>query len=243
MLSVFKDLEDGERSSSKTQQPIGSIISNARKAKDWSRSKLSEETGITESSLVRYELAGIEEEGQYPPSPKLALICIALEIEPMLALVGCLPPKLSGYFEDQNFHNKWDYIHPQMDWMEKEYTQAIKDNMLLKNFVELVLENLNEANLDKSEKWLVKEGKEIVKRHNDFEARMMQIGVFGIPMGAFFMPSDTTNQEGNSWIFNLSNTGVIDENNYSSGLLNRSLNYYAKRFKGLSEQYGNKIKE
>ena len=75
------------------QTPLGELLLSARQQRGWSRAKLSRETGIGENSLVRYEKAGIEEDGQFPPSSKLAVLCMCLEISSHEALLSCMTPE------------------------------------------------------------------------------------------------------------------------------------------------------
>lgn len=90
---------------SATQTPFGSILSSARQQRGWSRARLSKESGISENSIVRYEKAGIEADGQFPPAPKLAALCFTLGISTSDALLGCLP---ANEFDEFVKHSKPD---------------------------------------------------------------------------------------------------------------------------------------
>jgi transcriptional regulator with XRE-family HTH domain len=72
------------------QNPLGKVLLSARQKLGWSRARVSKEAGIGENSVVRYEKAGIEEGGQYPPAGRLAALAYALDIEPAEALASCL---------------------------------------------------------------------------------------------------------------------------------------------------------
>jgi len=60
---------------------VGSMIWRAREEKGVSRAQLAKTTGISQNSLAKYEKAG-EEDGQYPPLPKMALLCKELNLDP-----------------------------------------------------------------------------------------------------------------------------------------------------------------
>jgi len=75
------------------QDKLGDILSSARLQMGWSRARLSKATGISENSIVRYEKAGVSEDGQYPPAPKLAALTFALGLNAVDVMMGCLSPK------------------------------------------------------------------------------------------------------------------------------------------------------
>lgn len=60
---------------------LGQLIRGARERKGWSRAKLSELSGISYNSMVKYELAGADG-GQYPSLRNMAQLCQLLEIDP-----------------------------------------------------------------------------------------------------------------------------------------------------------------
>ena len=72
------------------QYPFGEVLLSARLQRGWSRAELANSSGVGENSIVRYEKAGLEDGGQYPPAPKLAALCLALNIDFEDALLGCL---------------------------------------------------------------------------------------------------------------------------------------------------------
>lgn len=65
------------------RQTVGGMIWRAREKKGISRAHLAKVTGISQNSLAKYEKAG-EEDGQYPPLPKMALLCKELELDPRI---------------------------------------------------------------------------------------------------------------------------------------------------------------
>ncbi len=72
------------------ERTLGKMIRAARKNKGMSRGHLAQLAQISPNSLSKYELAG-EPDGQFPPLPKMALICMALDIDPREALYCSLP--------------------------------------------------------------------------------------------------------------------------------------------------------
>tara|TARA_R110000787_G_scaffold16622_47_gene51577 strand:- start:37981 stop:38928 length:948 start_codon:yes stop_codon:yes gene_type:complete len=114
------------------QVPFGELLTKARLDAGLSRAQLAKETGVSENSLQRYEKAGIEDDGQYPPSPKMAKLCFHLGINPWMALFGSL--------EEHDFYEYRAHVviheasaHPDFNYMMDQYLQVLKDNDVLKS--------------------------------------------------------------------------------------------------------------
>jgi transcriptional regulator with XRE-family HTH domain len=112
------------------QIPLGELLTKARLDKNMSRAKLAKETGLSENSLVRYEKAGLEKDGQYPPSPKLAILCFELGISPLSALLGCLD-RTDFWVASLKTSEEWLMGHPQHLYLEDQYHAMKEDNQIL----------------------------------------------------------------------------------------------------------------
>jgi transcriptional regulator with XRE-family HTH domain len=66
---------------SATITTVGELIAAARGQKGMTRTKLAEISRISPNSMAKYEKAG-QDDGKYPPLPKLVRICEILEIDP-----------------------------------------------------------------------------------------------------------------------------------------------------------------
>lgn len=221
------------------QKPLGVMLFDARKEKGWSRAYLSTATGINANSIAKYEQAGIDEDdGRFPTSPKLSILCLALEIDPMQAMLACVPKNDYGMYEQEARNQTNEYDHPQTTWLAGQMETALRENMLLKNFCELLMANIDTSDMDANEKWLAEEGAKLVGDYHNLEARMLQIGVFNLPFGAFTMPSGCSDEDNVSWMYNLQSKAVADEKTPMPLFIQKSLDWYAKSFVRLAEQYG-----
>lgn len=156
------------------QTPLGELLTKARLEKRLSRAGVAKETGITEASLVRYEKAGIEADGQFPPSPKLAALCFFLGIPPIKALFGCL-----------NYPDFWKYKgetwesdvmhHPDHDFLGDEYIDLLKENRRLRAFIKLLLDP-NDAKGEEYFFWMKKEVQQIFDKRFEIEERWEREG-------------------------------------------------------------------
>ncbi len=118
--------------------PLGDLIVRARTERGISRSKLAEMTGISENSLVKYEKAGVEPDGQFPPSPKLSAICAVLLITPVEALLGCLEgDEWEQYYYEST--QKWVEGHPGYKLAMREIRDLAFENRLLVEAVRVIL--------------------------------------------------------------------------------------------------------
>ncbi len=116
------------------QVPLGELLLNARLAMRLSRADVAKATGINENSLTRYERAGLDDEGQYPPSPKLAMLCFFLRLHPLRMLLSCLSYgdywHVKGVVSEEKFH--WETGHPDYDYMTGEVFRLRAQNDLLR---------------------------------------------------------------------------------------------------------------
>ncbi|MBL4800559.1 MAG: helix-turn-helix transcriptional regulator [Emcibacter sp.] len=118
----------------KKQIPLGELLLKARLNKKLSRAYVCKEANISENSLVRYEKAGIDKNGKYPPAPKLASLCFLLEISPMDALLGSLE---GNDFFDKVARSSVEqiYKHPAYRELYDEHNNILHENMLMKSIV------------------------------------------------------------------------------------------------------------
>jgi len=117
--------------------PLGELLLNARLERRLSRADVGKMAGISENSLARYERAGIEKDGQYPPSPKLAALCFALQIPPIRALLGCLP-------EEEYFGQKGTFYddlndHPDFEYLNQQHFALIQENRVLGELLKIII--------------------------------------------------------------------------------------------------------
>ena len=75
-------------------ETLGDVLLYVRKKTlGWSRAELTKRTGIPSNSISKYELAG-RQGGQYPPIPKLTLLCAIMEIDVRVLLSYSVKEKL-----------------------------------------------------------------------------------------------------------------------------------------------------
>lgn len=228
------------------QVPLGQLLLDARKEKGWSRAKLAEETGINPSSIVRYEQAGMDGEdageAQFPPSTKLAKLCLSLGVDPLQALLGCLSAEeYSRKYEHKSLEHVWQHNQPQQKWVEEQLDNVTRDLMLLRSFISHFLPHIDRSNLPEDLLWLLEHGESELDRIAELEVRMLQLGVFILPMGSFLMPGGVTDEIGEHWIFDFGKPGVIQSSKYemAGSIVRRSLQNYAERFVQLAYQLEN----
>jgi hypothetical protein len=142
---------------------------------------------------LRYERAGVESDGQYPPSPKLAKLCFELDISPLKALLACLPPDdyWKYYFETAEDPQT---DHPMFDFLGDQFAQLASDNRTLRVLLERMIQDPPPAP-DSAEaemlEHLKKEARKIFnaqKRFEDaahmmFSEKKLEMQGFGIPGG------------------------------------------------------------
>jgi transcriptional regulator with XRE-family HTH domain len=154
------------------QTPFGEVLQSARVRRAWSRAKVAEETGIGQNSIVRYEKAGIEPDGQYPPASKIGSICFALGIPPEDALYACLSQSdFEKYATEAQSEDAYGY--PLFRAMAEEGVSMAQENVKLRTMVRMFLLAMDgEVEMtDEAANWIREEfhkfGYEIQKDEND----------------------------------------------------------------------------
>lgn len=166
------------------QIPLGELLFNARTALGWSRQKLADvcneyEKTISSNSIVRYEKAGSDDpDGQYPTSPKLAILCFVLRIDPSQALWACLSEK---HYKHASHDEGFVEDHPQVSWLMHQFEQLLKDNYQLRSalFTVLKLENdcgFDFGDADEERNWIINSAINTMSRNEDYIERMMLNG-------------------------------------------------------------------
>lgn len=215
------------------QKALGDLLFDARKERNWSRADLEEATGVNASSIAKYENAGKTADGQYPKAPILAKLCLALNVDPLQVMLACLPPQDFGMYEKVS---DYQYRTPGFSWLEEQLKTALLDATFLRSCLREVLPLLSQKALTDHQRWFVENAENIMERHADFEARTAQLGLVSLPTIDLHMPSSVSDDEQLSWVFNLSEKGVMNE--HQNYFVSRSLNYYAERFTALAQQFG-----
>lgn len=169
---------DADQTEQSGDNPLGEILLAARERAGWSRAELSKRTKIGQNSIVRYEKAGIdEEEGQYPPSYKLAILCWHLKIRPSKALIACLPPRYrqEGYAA---FHDPVG--HPMHDFMKAQYQELLHENHMYRVLFSKLFGPKPEKNSLAYERllWLIGAAKEMHASQTRFDNIMTEKGQF-----------------------------------------------------------------
>jgi len=223
------------------QKSLGDLLRDAREEMEWTRARLSDATNIGTSSIVRYELAGKEPEGQYPKAPTLAKLCIALKLDPLQVMLSCIPAHEYGVYEGLSNQEAWKNNHPQYQWLDQQLQSVTKDLMLLRSFISHFIPHIDRENLPDDLHWLLDKGETELDRISDLEARMLQLGVFILPFGHFLMPGGGTDEIGEHWIFDFGKPGVIQTGKHQKAamIVDRTLKHYAERFAHLAHQFEN----
>lgn len=118
--------------------PLGEILTKARFDKRMTRAEVAREAGISENSLVRYEKAGIEKDGQFPPSPKLAKLCFVLDIPPLKALLGCLDDDDYDDYRGRTWE-EWLMGHPDYEYLTNQWFAVVRENFKLTQALKTLL--------------------------------------------------------------------------------------------------------
>ena len=215
------------------QMAFGTLLFNARKAKGWTREELRDKCGVGISSIVRYERAGIDETGQYPRATTLAVLCITLEIDPLEAIMSCLPPRDFATAEGLSREQLGVLSHPQTRWLEGQFKKAVLDCTMYRSCLEQLLPAISDDDLSEDLRWLKNAILPVMKRHHEFEARMLQLGIYFVPTDDFILPGGHSDDDNASWAYDLSEGGIIDENSpdpkYRDVMVERSLRTIADR--------------
>lgn len=115
------------------QIPLGTLLTQARLEKKLSRAEVAQGAGIAENSLVRYEKAGLEDDGQFPPGPKLAALCFFLEIPPEKAMWSCLDEKSYWQYREVTWADAV-CVHPEYVFITDENVELRRRLQLFRAF-------------------------------------------------------------------------------------------------------------
>jgi|GEM_PF-4172320 len=163
------------------QVSLGNTLSEARASKGWTRLHLSKLSGINPSSIAKYEQAGnIDEDGRYPNSQKLAILCFHLGIAPSKVLWASLP---NDEYWDVAINEGPDVRdHPHFAFIEGQYESLIKENRFLREASKMLLGiEVREFPYDNEDaKWVRSELRSVISRQEDFESRMLQWGALDV---------------------------------------------------------------
>ncbi len=192
------------------QIPLGELLLTARLAKKLSRAQLAEQVGISENSLVRYEKAGFDKDGQFPPSSKLAMLCFKLGISPRKALLGCLSEdEYWNYETDEDFHDSGVGL-----WLGEQYEALVKDNYFLRSVLKSLLGPVPVKGSWEAEQieWMILQLDSMFLRQESFERRMKEYGGSnpGID-GGYSVPGKQLSDSDDRWIFDYRITGELPE--------------------------------
>ena len=121
------------------QVPFGELLLNARLERRLSRAQVSKATGISEHSLAKYEKAGLEEGGQFPPAPKLASLCFFLGIKPIKAMYSCLSDDEYWMYKAKLWEDEL-IDHPDNDYLSHQYFALLHDNRKLSVLLKTILD-------------------------------------------------------------------------------------------------------
>lgn len=187
------------------QVPFGKLLTDARIEKNLSRAELARQTGIAENSLIRYEKAGLDKDGQYPPAQKLAKLCLHLELPSSKAIWSCLTTEDFVEYEGELFDDMMDHPHQllmteQMDYLERE-NQGLRES--LRYFVDDIFGEehpLNEVVRD----WIRKSIRPVINGYLDYENRMVAMGIF-VPFERRSFHSVGGQQPDRQWPFDRKN--------------------------------------
>lgn len=174
------------------QIPLGELLTKARLDKNMSRAQLAKETGFSENSLVRYEKAGLEKDGQYPPSPKLAKLCFMLDISPLTAMFSSLSRDEFWEFKPYTSEN-WLMDHPDHEYLLEQWFVLVKENYKLRTTLKIMLGPDPEPGSYKEDtrEWMKSEARRIIKLQEAFYQRIAE--TFNVPKPdpvSFHTPGD-----------------------------------------------------
>lgn len=201
-MSSHKDIRNLRK-----QKPLGELLFEARRNLDMSRPELSRLTGINENSIVRYEKAGIDEDGTYPPAPKLAAICFHLSISPTEAFWSCLSPKQFEQAEMETYHELVD--HPSQQYLNAQYENLLKENRFLREAASCLLIAEENSLYDADDiDWFRKELRRLIRRQEDFEARMLQWGCASLEISGIHTPGPDSPE---AWVHNSALSGQLSK--------------------------------
>jgi transcriptional regulator with XRE-family HTH domain len=194
-------------------RPLGELLLKARLEKKLSRAQLSKKLGISENTLVRYEKAGLEDDGQYPQGSKLAVLCFELDISPQKALFGCLSEDQYWMAEGKIWEDKI-MDHPSYVWQESQNIALLKDNYFLRNVLKkLIIEPIpvKDSFQEEEMEWMMLQLESIFYRQESFERRYEEIkGCSPLESGGLGSPGKDLNQSQDwRWIWDYRVAGEI----------------------------------
>ncbi len=194
------------------RKKLGTLLIERRIEQGLSRAEVARQARIAENSLARYEKAG-EEKGQFPPPTNLARLCMVLRLDIEQALLACLDDE--DYWHLRAFTMVGNTPrHPDAIWMERQYVQALRDCNVMRSALELFLPLINPDNtgLNGEMRWLLERVKEVVGRHEDFEARMLQMGFYWFDVSRDVpLPNQMSKEENTNWVYELERRGTLDD--------------------------------
>ncbi|MFD2204674.1 helix-turn-helix domain-containing protein [Kiloniella antarctica] len=175
------------------QIPLGELLTMARLEKGLSRAQLAKETNVSENSIVRYEKAGLEKDGQYPPSQKLAALCFCLGISPLTALLSSLERDDYWMYYGET-DQEWLMSHPAHSYLSEQWFALTRDNQLLREMLKVFLcpekaaENFHEDDIE----WMKEEARKVIEVQDKFESKMIDLGLFSPTQRTLSTPGDPT---------------------------------------------------
>ena len=116
---------------------------------------MSKETGIGENSIVRYEKAGLEEDGQYPTSTKLAALTFSLGLSHAEVLLSCLSKTDFDKYASDLIDNDSYGLPLYRSFIEESIVYAHENAKLLMMLRVFLLEREGELEVtDEAENWI-----------------------------------------------------------------------------------------
>ncbi len=154
---------------------LGKILRQGREAKGYTRHELSWRSGVSQNSIVRYERAGIDEDGQIPPANKLAKLAIELGLDPLILLQA----SLSGadqFVAGNEF--KINRGNPYLTYIKDQYLTLLHENHLMRTFLQDLLSPKQEGHGNKSLLEKLDMVVQIFNAQSNFENKMIKSGNF-----------------------------------------------------------------
>lgn len=166
---------------------LGDTLLKARLKKHLSRAEVSSATGISENSLIRYEKCDREGNGQFPPADRLASLCFYLDINPLEAVLSCIPEGLYWKYEHKTFEDIL-FDHPDYLWLQNQYSKVAQDNDFMRAALEKLISPAEHDYDEEEKKWIKSELTQMFKRQEAFRSRMIALGIASPLDYGFMMP-------------------------------------------------------
>ncbi len=149
--------------------PLGEVLRSHREKSGRSRADVAASTGMTEAAIQRYEQAGVDEDGTFPSSPRLAMLCLELDISPDLALRSCLSDIQHERYREKEFGAS-PFDHPAFEWILDQYVAYLRDIDILKHTLRIIISELDNPGSIEPElfEWLLTQARTIASVHDDF---------------------------------------------------------------------------